>query len=65
MSDVVLLVDNEETKQEEKINCHKLILASRSKVFARLFSGPNAEQSNEIKINDVKAKDLRNLLKYV
>lgn len=63
MSDVVFLVDNEETKREEKISCHKLILATRSRVFDRLFNGPSAEKSNEIKINDVKAKDFRNLLK--
>lgn len=63
MSDVTFLVENEQTRQEEKINCHKLILGTRSIVFARLFTGPNAEKSNEIKINDVKAKEFRNLLK--
>lgn len=65
MSDVVFLVDNEETKQEERISCHKLILATRSRVFSTLFYGQNAEKSNEIKINDVKAKDFKNLLKWV
>ena len=63
MSDMTFVVDNEETNKEEKIKCHKLILATRSRVFNKLFYGPNAEQSSEIKINDIKFKDFKNMLR--
>lgn len=63
MSDIAFRVYNDETKRDEIVNCHKLILASRSRVFNKLFNGQNAEKSNEIKINDVEAKSFKNLLR--
>lgn len=63
MGDIVFLVDNEETKQEERISGHKQILSTKSGVFDRLFHCANTERSSEIRLNDVKAKEFRNLLK--
>lgn len=59
-SDVMLIVEG------EKLNAHKLILASQSQYFQALFFGNLKEASqDEIELKDIKLEAFKRILKYV
>eukprot|EP00112_Aurelia_sp_Birch-Aquarium-sp1_P026425 Seg937.2 transcript_id=Seg937.2/GoldUCD/mRNA.D3Y31 product="BTB/POZ domain-containing protein 2" protein_id=Seg937.2/GoldUCD/D3Y31 len=60
MNDITFIVNN------ERINAHKLVLASASSVFHAMFYGPVAETNTEIEIVDYpNAEDFKEFLHFV
>jgi speckle-type POZ protein len=53
--------------EEEKFECHKAILAVRSKVFCAMFNtGESSEnQTGVVTVDDINAKTMKSLLKYI
>jgi speckle-type POZ protein len=54
-------------EKEEKFECHKAILAVRSKVFYAMFNmvESSENQTGVVKVDDVDAKTMKSLLKYI
>jgi hypothetical protein len=63
-SDVTIVCGTE----EEQFKCHKAILAIRSKVFCAMFNmhvESSENQTGVVKVDDIKAKTMKSLLKYI
>jgi speckle-type POZ protein len=53
--------------EEEQFKCHKAILAVRSKVFCAMFNmvESSENQTGVVKVDDIEAKTMKSLLKYI